>query len=363
MKPRGRARFALALLAIAGLAVTSAGARNAARVVVPPLVGVDLIMPPGTDTLRSITPTFIVRARDPKPADGAIELQLQIAFTPGFMGQFVFDTTVIADSVAITLRRPLPSGATVFVRASARTSSGEVVFSPAVQRVVPEWLTLIAPNELNGSTLETQRPRFIWRSPAIEEPPGPWLYDLQIRNVGSGQVLFYSNLSDTSFIPPPATGSMLLEFNTSYRWSVTARIPSGESVTVRSRSSFVIVNPAVPLATLLYQNFPNPFPTPTSSSTCVWFDLSAPSIVSLDVFDLSGRHVVNVVPGRLGFPNYPAGRHGRAPGGSSSAGCNGNIQWDGRGRDGAFVPPGVYLLRLRAAGVESVKKVVYRGER
>ena len=32
-----------------------------------------------------------------------------------------------------------------------------------------------------------------------------------------------------------------------------------------------------------------------------------------------------------------------------------------RGDDGEIVPAGVYLLRLRAAGVESVKKVVFRG--
>ena len=128
-----------------------------------------------------------------------------------------------------------------------------------------------------------------------------------------------------------------------------------------SHSSFVIVNPTVPLATLLYQNFPNPFPTATSSATCVWFDLSAPAAVTLDVYDLSGRHVVNIVPGPEGIRNYTAGRHGRVAPGAALPGCNGNIQWDGRGRDGRFVPPGVYILRLRAGRVESVKKVVYRG--
>ena len=361
MRRRGGARAALALFAVAGVVVTSAAARGAEESPSRALTGVDLIMPPGGDTLQSVTPTFIVRARDPVPADGAIELRLQIAFTPGFTGQFVFDTTVIADSAAIALKRPLPNSATVFVRASARGSTGEVVFSPAAQRVVPAWLVLITPNDLNGSTLETQRPRFIWRSAGIGTPPGPWLYDLQIRNVGSGQTLFYSNLSDTTFIPPSGTPQPL-EFNTSYRWSVTARIPSGESVTVQSRSSFVIVNPTIPLATLLYQNFPNPFPTATSTSTCVWFDLSESAAVSLDVFDLSGRHVVSILPGSSGIPTFPAGRHGRVPAGSSALGCNGNIQWDGRGRDGRYVPPGVYLLRLRAGGVESVKKIVFRGE-
>ena len=226
---------------------------------------------------------------------------------------------------------------------------------------MPLWLTLISPNDLNGSTLETQRPRFIWSSPPINDPPGPWLYDLQIRNVSSGQILFYSNLSDTSFVPPVGTAGLPLEFNTSYRWSVTARIPSGESVTVPSRSSFVIVNPTVPLATLLYQNFPNPFPTTTSSSTCVWFDLGTPENVHLDVFDLRGRHVVNLIPGTSGVSGYAAGRYGRTSASGTDGGCNGDVQWDGRGRDGAFVPPGVYLLRFRAGRTEMVKKIVFRG--
>jgi hypothetical protein len=152
-----------------------------------------------------------------------------------------------------------------------------------------------------------------------------------------------------------------LEFNTSYRWLVTARIQSGESITVQSRSSFVIVNPTVPLATVLYQNFPNPFPTATSTSTCVWFDLNTEAVVTLDVYDLRGRHVVNLVPGRLGIGRFDAGRHGRVAAGSSPSGCNGSIQWDGRGRDGRLVPPGVYLLRLRAGRTESVKKIVFRG--
>ena len=360
MTGRGRARLALALLAIAGLGSGSAAARSATEPPDRALIGVDLVMPPGTDTLESVTPTFTVRVRDPQPADSPIVLRLQIAFTQGFTGQFLVDTTVTADTAAIALTRPLPSGATVFVRASAQSSGGELVFSPPAERVVPIWLTLISPNDLNGTTLETQRPRFTWRSPGISAPPGPWVYDLQIRNVGSGQILFYSNLPDTSFIPPVGNIGLPLEFNTSYRWSVTARILSGESVTVQSRSSFVIVNPTIPLATLLYQNFPNPFPTATSTSTCVWFDLNTPAIVSLDVFDLRGRHVVNIVPGRLGIASYPAGRHGRVAAGSSPSGCNGNIQWDGRGRDGRFVPPGVYLLRLRAGRVESVKKILFR---
>ncbi len=359
MMASGRARLALVLgtVGLLGASTSSGAERHPAEV---PLTGVTLIVPAG-DTLPSVTPTFILQSRDPQPTDRPILLRLQISLTPSFTGQAVLDTSVTADTTAITLVRPLPSGATLFIRASARASNGDVVLSPTFARVVPVWLRLVSPNDLNGNTLETQRPRFVWTSARIGTPPGPWVYDLQIRNVGSGQTLFYSNLSDTSFVPPVGTAGIPLEFNTSYRWSVTARLASGDVQTVESHSSFVIVNPTVPLATLLYQNFPNPFPTATSTATCVWFDLSAAAAVTLDVYDLSGRHVINIIPGPEGIRNFAAGRHGRVAPGSALPGCNGNIQWDGRGTDGRFVPPGVYLLRLRAGRTESVKKIVYRG--
>ena len=357
MTALGRTGACLAVLVAAGLGAggTSHGhaARGNGRAA---LTGVELVPPPGGDTLASVTPTFVVRAVGIVPEDRPIALGLQVALTPGFTSPLTVDTTIIGDTVSVRLPRPLPAGARIFVRATARSVTGEVAMSAAIERVVPEWLTLVSPNEPNGVTLETPRPRFVWRSPSIEGPAAPWTYDLEIRNVGSGQSIFYANLTDTTL-----TLRTPLELNTSYRWSVTARPRGGESVTVQSRSSFVIINPMVPLVTLLYQNFPNPFPTATSTSTCVWFDLHVAAHVRLDVFDLSGRHVRNVIPGVDGVSQYQAGRHGRVAGGQAQTGCNGAIQWDGRGTDGELVSAGIYLLRLRAAGVESVKKIVFRG--
>lgn len=353
----GRVGAGLALLVggVTGPILGDAVAANRGETSAP-ITGVELVPPAGGDTLLSVTPRFIIRAIDPRPEDRLILLGLQVAYNPAFNVPLVVDSTLVGDTAVVTLRRPLPEGARVYIRATARTVTGEVVTSPTIVRFVPPWLTLLSPNDPNGVTLETPRPRFVWRSAPIDGPSGPWIYDLEIRNVGSGQSTFYANLTDTTLTP-----SAPLEYNTSYRWSVTARHRGGESVTVQSRSSFVIINAAVPLATLLYQNFPNPFPTATSTSTCVWFDLHQSGRVHLDVFDLSGRHVKNIVPGPVGAVTYPAGRHGRVSGGPVPSGCNGDIQWDGTGENGRVVSPGVYLLRLRAAGVESVKKIVFRG--
>ena len=358
MTPLGRTGACLAVLVAAAIesAGASQGGRAARTIDRPALTGVELLPPPGGDTLASVTPTFIVRAVGVAPEDRPIQLHLQVALTPGFASPLVVDTTVVGDSASVTVQHPLPAGVKVYVRAIARSLTSEAVMSPAIERVVPEWLTLVSPNEPNGVTLETPRPRFVWRSPSIEGPAAPWIYDLEIRNVGSGRSIFYANLTDTT-----VTLRAPLELNTSYRWSVTARHGGGQFVTVVSRSSFVIINPMVPLVTLLYQNFPNPFPTATSTSTCVWFDLHVAAHVRLDVFDLRGRHVRNIIPGQAGMSEYQAGRHGRVAGGQPQSGCNGDIQWDGRGTDGELVSAGVYLLRLQAAGVESVKKIVFRG--
>lgn len=357
MTRSGRASACIAVLVAGTLAAARPGAgRGAAAGSAARITAVELVPPPGGDTLVSVNPTFTIRTVDPRPEDQLIVLGLQVAYNPAFNAPLIVDTTLIGDSATVTLRRPLPAGARVFIRATARAVTGQSVVSRSIERLVPSWLTLISPNDANGVTLATPRPRFVWRSARIDPPAGPWVYDLEIRNVGSGLSTFYANLRDTVFMPTAP-----LDFNTSYRWSVTARYAGEERVTVTSRSSFVVVSSAYPLVTLLYQNFPNPFPTATSSATCVWFDLHIPSRVRLDVFDLSGRHVTNIVPGPFGISEYPAGRHGRVSGGPAPSGCNGDLQWDGQGDDGRPVSAGVYLLRLRAAGVESVKKIVFRG--
>jgi len=78
----------------------------------------------------------------------------------------------------------------------------------------------------------------------------------------------YTNLSDTTFqLPHP------LERNTAYRWLLVVHAGTDTSI-VRSQGSFLVVDLGMPTATLLYQNFPNPFPAAGRDSTCLWFDLA-----------------------------------------------------------------------------------------
>ena len=113
-----------------------------------------------------------------------------------------------------------------------------------------------------------------------------------------------------------------------------------------------------PAATLLYQNFPNPFPTATSPTTCVWFDLARAGSATLDVHDLRGNRVRRLFPAPGESGSLPAGRYGRGP---TGVGCDGRFTWDGADRDGRRVPSGVYLLRLRTADEALTRKIVFTG--
>ena len=115
-----------------------------------------------------------------------------------------------------------------------------------------------------------------------------------------------------------------------------------------------------PPVTLLYQNFPNPFPTVESRSTCIWFDLDRVSAVSLTVHDVRGNLVRRLIPNASTAQPFAPGRYGRASP-SSGTGCAPALTWDGRADDGAYAPRGVYLIRLRAGGTESIKKALFQG--
>ena len=115
-----------------------------------------------------------------------------------------------------------------------------------------------------------------------------------------------------------------------------------------------------PAVTLLYQNFPNPFPTADSRTTCIWFDLNKIASVSLTVHDVRGHLVRRLLPNASSPQFLQAGRYGRATP-TADQGCDPQLSWDGRADDGSTVPRGVYLIRLRVGGAQSIKKAVFQG--
>ena len=312
---------------------------------------------PTATTLPSVTPAFSVRAIGLGPARPFL-ITLQIATSADFNGALALDSTFTSpDSVvAVQVTRPLPSEAQVFWRARVRALAGPVVESAiSVPHLVPRWLTLIKPLP-SGEILNTRLPLFIWRSAPITRLAGPWMYDIEITS-GGRQQGGAAGLTDTTFVLPAE-----LQANTSYRWSVRAYLRGGESIRVASLASFLVVDPALPTTTIFYQNFPNPFPSTTSFSTCFWFDIGEPGgRVSLDVLDLRGNLVRTLIPGADGQNTFVAGRYGRGSPGAGSN-CDNRFVWDATANDGRTVAKGIYLVKFQFGSTPpSFRRVFFVG--
>ncbi|MFB3907154.1 MAG: M28 family peptidase [Candidatus Eisenbacteria bacterium] len=73
------------------------------------------------------------------------------------------------------------------------------------------------------------------------------------------------------------------------------------------------------------------WPSPLRDDTTILFDMLAADRVRLDLFDVQGRRVAQLLD-----EDRPAGRH--------------DLIWKGRDEDGRDLPSGVYFLRMRTAG-------------
>ena len=97
----------------------------------------------------------------------------------------------------------------------------------------------------------------------------------------------------------------------------------------------VLPDPDVPGASYLSQSFPNPF----NPTTTIEFGLKESNLVSLRIYDVSGRLVRVLVE-----KSYAEGRY--------------REQWDGRDQNGVSVASGVYFCRLTAGTFSQTRKMV-----
>ena len=312
---------------------------------------------PTAYTLPAITPAFQFRASG---LGTRLPLRVTVQVTSAVdFSTLLVDSTFTTSDTAFTVQvtRALPSEALVYWRARVRTADGALLDSPAFgPRLVPTWLQLITPNSPTGNSFDTRRPQLVWRSAPVTPATGPWRYDVEITSAGRPEIAV-SGLTDTLFRP-----STDLQANTSYRWSVRAALRSGENVRAASQGSFVITDPPLPTTTLLYQNFPNPFPSSAAFATCFWFDVGAPgATIALDITDLRGTVVRSLIPGPDGATRFEPGRYGRGIAGAESN-CDNRFVWDGTATDGRTVAPGVYLARFRSSdGAVNIRRIVFLG--
>jgi hypothetical protein len=309
---------------------------------------------PATGPLASITPTFTWTVGTVPPFARPVVYRLQIG-RDAALATLLVDTT-LADVETYELGRVLKPTAPLFWRVDATAATGDAASSGIVGPIaVPAWATLTSLSDPAGAVTDSLQPTFTWTSPAVATPPGPFRYDLLVRRVSEPLPGFsVTGLTNTTFrMPSP------LERNTAYRWSVIAYAGTDTSLAA-SRGPFLVLDESTPSATLLYQNFPNPFPEGGRDSTCLWFDLAVTGGVEVEILDLRGNPVRRFVPS-ADFPfMLPPGRYGRGqPGGTT---CDPRLMWDGRAGDGRLLPAGVYLYKLKASGIVLFKRIVFRGK-
>jgi hypothetical protein len=309
----------------------------------------------GEGEVTNLSPLFQWTAPTIHPVGLPVTFHLELA------EDSLFHSIILSDSVVGTFARrplvPLPPRTRLFWRIRGESIQGVERATPYQGPItVPSWVTLEVLNDPSGSELVDPQPEFRWSSPDLPAPSGPFSYELQILGDRDPDIIqSYPGLEESSLILPAP-----LPFNLPMRWRVIAQALGEVADTVTSAGPFVVTSGANPPATLLYQNFPNPFPNTEfgGMSTRIWFDLAEASTVELALYDVRGRLVRQLIPGPgCGAVELDPGLYGREDAGMGDP-CTA-FSWNGLDEMGRAVEPGVYLLRLRAGGVMDIRRVVY----
>lgn len=157
--------------------------------------------------------------------------------------------------------------------------------------------TLISPT--NGQQGVLLNPTLVWNSVA-----GRTHYSFMIsRNVNFTDTA-YSSTSDTTFFVLPTN---TLEINTLYYWKVRSQDSVGFGIysapwSFRSRltGNINMMSEIIPSDYKLFSNYPNPF----NPTTKIKFDLPKSSFVKINVFDITGKMINEIVNMNLNAGSY-----------------------------------------------------------
>jgi len=309
----------------------------------------------------SPAPTIEVQAT-PVPGAQSLTVTLELSREPLFRAPFLVRSAAGAAG-SFVVDSLLPPRTIIYFRARLIDAFGDVRAQKVDSFPVRSWLRLVAPVAASNNVVFTNTPRFVWSSPAISLPPGPWQYEISVINTLTGVPFQGPNpVSDTSYVFPNP-----LDACTSYKWVLVARAENGgpnDQVTINAPGTFVIQSSECPSLTLFYQNFPNPFGRGAlSNSTCLWFDLAHRSTVTLTIYDIRLHEVRNIVPAPGGLATrLDSGAYGRQQNTQAGqSGCDPRLSWDGTDDRKRPVPPGVYIAVFVADGVRFTKKILFKG--
>ena len=86
----------------------------------------------------------------------------------------------------------------------------------------------------------------------------------------------------------------------------------------------------------LYQNYPNPF----NPSTIISFSLNKEEFVSIDIYNMTGKHIISLMNGKKKVGTY-------------------NINWSGRDKNDALITSGQYFYQLRTSSSSTIMKMLF----
>ena len=87
---------------------------------------------------------------------------------------------------------------------------------------------------------------------------------------------------------------------------------------------------------LLHQNYPNPF----NPSTVISFSLKKDEFVSVDIYDMTGKHIICLINDKKKVGTY-------------------NINWSGRDKNDALITTGQYFYQLRTSSSSTTMKMLF----
>jgi hypothetical protein len=309
-----------------------------------------VISQPADTLLGAVTPTFAWAV--PAAPAFALPMSFRLTVSRNGPGSAVALDTLLTETTAVWQVPQRPGARLTFAVRATAADSATLQVTGGREYVAPPWADLLVLDDPAGLTIRDIRPRLTWAPTPVSSPPGPYRYDVEIFRADNGVVDVRAPGLDTNAFTPGAD----LDYNTPYRWRVRSHL-GGDTATTESRGVFVVADESIPAVTLLFQNFPNPFPNPATGrvSTCIWFDHARSGQVHLEILDLRGHLVRRLVGGFL-----PAGRYGRPAVGSAGQ-CNADLAWDGRAEDGTWMPRGVYLIKLQTPDGTFFKRAVFLG--
>ncbi|MFQ5606109.1 MAG: FlgD immunoglobulin-like domain containing protein, partial [bacterium] len=141
-------------------------------------------------------------------------------------------------------------------------------------------------------------------------------------------------------VSPVATVAVDGSFNNNVDWAVIGlAIKPPTTMTKQtfenSQDEDYFTRSELPKEFQLFQNYPNPF----NAETTISYALPEESLVRLNVFNLIGQRVRELL-----HRKQPAGLH--------------KIQWDGRDENGTFVSSGIYLIKLQSGAHKFTSRLI-----